>query len=288
MTLRRPQAFFLPAAHGQRYCLHHAPHHLPRGLVLHVHPFAEEMNKTRRMAALQARALAAAGYAVLQIDLLGCGDSSGDFGEARWDLWIEDLLLAHRWLTDTYGRQPELPLWLWGVRAGTLLAVDAARAIGRPCHLLFWQPSFADGAAQLQQFLRLRLAADMLAAHGGTNSAGAEMARLHQQLANDETLQIAGYALHPALAAGLKASRLVPPVATGAAARHIVWLETSTAAQPALSPLGARTLQHWEQAGWRTHSKAVHGPAFWQSMETEEAPALLEATADLLGEAAVP
>ncbi|MGC3984922.1 MAG: hydrolase 2, exosortase A system-associated [Pseudorhodoferax sp.] len=288
MTPRRPQAFFLPAAHGQRYCLHHAPHQALRGLVLHVHPFAEEMNKTRRMAALQARAWATAGYAVLQIDLLGCGDSAGDFGDARWELWIEDLVLACRWLTDAYRQHPALPLWLWGVRAGSLLAVDVARAVEQPCHLLLWQPSFADGTAQLQQFLRLRLAADMLAAPGAAGGAGTAMAALHRQLAAGETLQIAGYALHPALAAGLQASRLVPPVATGAVARHLVWLETSTAVQSALSPLGARTLPHWEQAGWRTRSKVVPGPAFWQSAEIEEAPALLEASTELLAEEAMP
>ena len=43
-----------------------------------VKAWAEEMNKARRMAALQARLLAENGYAVLQIDLHGCGDSSGD------------------------------------------------------------------------------------------------------------------------------------------------------------------------------------------------------------------
>jgi alpha/beta superfamily hydrolase len=40
------------------------------------------MNKARRMAALQARALAALGYGVLLLDLHGCGDSSGDFGDS--------------------------------------------------------------------------------------------------------------------------------------------------------------------------------------------------------------
>ncbi|MBK8384562.1 MAG: hypothetical protein IPL11_02315 [Candidatus Accumulibacter sp.] len=41
-------------------------------------------NKSWRIVPLQARALATAGYAVLQIDLMGCGDSSGDFGDATW------------------------------------------------------------------------------------------------------------------------------------------------------------------------------------------------------------
>src|SRR5687768_8838655 len=81
----RTEAMFLSAPHGgRRFCLLHMPSRPARALVVYVHPFAEEMNKSRRMAALQARALAASGHAVLQIDLLGCGDSSGDFGDASW------------------------------------------------------------------------------------------------------------------------------------------------------------------------------------------------------------
>ena len=66
--------------------------------MVYIHPFAEEMNKARRMAALQSRALAAAGFDVLQIDLLGCGDSSGDFGDATWNDWVNDVVHGCRWL----------------------------------------------------------------------------------------------------------------------------------------------------------------------------------------------
>jgi alpha/beta superfamily hydrolase len=82
-------AFFLDTPDGPRYCQLHAPQGGPlQGLILCIHPFAEEMNKSRRMAALQSRALAEAGYTVLQIDLHGCGDSAGDFGEASWPLQL--------------------------------------------------------------------------------------------------------------------------------------------------------------------------------------------------------
>lgn len=92
-------AFFLPVGSGQRFAIFHpAQGGTARGLVAYVHPFAEEMNKSRRMAALQAKALAAHGYAVLQLDLLGCGDSSGDFGDASWQAWVDDVVLACQWL----------------------------------------------------------------------------------------------------------------------------------------------------------------------------------------------
>ena len=78
------EALFLPAEPGFRFGLYFPPCSTqPRGGVLYCPPFAEEMNKSRRMAALQARAFAKAGYGVLLLDLYGCGDSSGDFSDAK-------------------------------------------------------------------------------------------------------------------------------------------------------------------------------------------------------------
>ncbi len=104
------EPFFLEADGGRRFCLYHPPAGPARSALLYVHPFAEEMNRARRMAALQARAFAATGHAVLQIDLAGCGDSSGDFGDARWERWQADLALAAAWLRE----RTDAPLRLWG------------------------------------------------------------------------------------------------------------------------------------------------------------------------------
>nr|WP_145544886.1 hydrolase 2, exosortase A system-associated [Variovorax boronicumulans] len=271
-----PHGFYLPTPHGPRYALFHAPQGEARGQVLYLHPFAEELNRTRRMAALQARQLAQAGYAVLQFDLLGCGDSAGDFRDATWAHWLEDVDAARSWLERQTGRGP---LWLWGLRLGCLLAADYLRQQALACHLLFWQASFTSGAQQLQQFLRLRLAADLLATSAGAGQGA--MAALQQELAEGRAVDVAGYSLAPAMAAGLRASRL-DPVAPVATTPRLVWLETSAAHAAGLSPGGLRTLQAWQGAGWLTQSGAVQGPAFWQSTEIEEAPALLEATLQAL------
>ena len=55
----------MDGARGQRFCLLHTPpaSQPALGHVVYVHPFAEEMNASRRMAALNARALARAGSA---------------------------------------------------------------------------------------------------------------------------------------------------------------------------------------------------------------------------------
>jgi exosortase A-associated hydrolase 2 len=266
--LRAPDVFFLPAgagARGQRLCLHHLPQgSTARGAVVYVHPFADEMNKSRRMAALQSRMLARAGHAVLQIDLMGCGDSSGDFGEAAWPDWVEDVIMAVHWMRQRHSG----PLWLWGLRAGCLLAVDAARAIGARCNFLFWQPA-TSGKILLQQFLRLRITGELLDRKGGGT-----IQELRSQLAAGRSVEIAGYRLAPALAQGLEKAALEAPAATG----KVVWLEMSTREEATLSPTSTAFVQRWQSVGHHTTTQVVSGPPFWQTSEIEEVPALVEAT----------
>ena len=272
---------------GTRLVIHLPPAQgVVRGLVVHVHAFAEEMNKSRRMVAMQSRALAAAGFAVLQIDLLGCGDSAGDFGDATWARWLDDVVAAVKWLQQQHtpgeGETPP-PLWLWGLRAGALLATEAAARLARDgegCHLLLWQPAPA-GKLLLQQFLRLKAAADLLAGQGK-----AAMEQLRAQIAADQPVEIAGYQLAPALCRGLEQAQLHPPA--GMPAGRLVWLEVAAVEQPALAPAGAATLAAWRGAGWSVQAQAVHGPTFWQTTEIEDAPELIAATLAALQAEAMP
>lgn len=261
------EAFFLAAQAGKRLCLYHPPAGgSARGAVVYVHPWAEEMNKSRRMAAMQARALADAGYAVLQIDLHGCGDSSGDFGDATWAAWIDDVRLAAKWLQARH----DAPLWIWGLRAGCLLAVEAARELDGPSCLLFWQPVPA-GKVVLQHFLRLKVAGDL---QGG--SAKAMIAEMRRQLSSGEAVEIAGYSLAPALALGLEKARMdaTPRVA------RLEWIELATRADAPLLPASVQVIQAWQSAGVPVRTTVVTGPAFWQTAEIEDAPALIPATVD--------
>jgi exosortase A-associated hydrolase 2 len=260
-----PEAFFLPVADGQRFCLYHpAAGAATRGAMLYLHPFAEEMNKSRRMAALQAHMLAERGFAVLQIDLHGCGDSSGDFGDATWQTWLQDVCDAHAWLRS----RCEAPLWLWGLRAGCLLAAQAAAGMAETTNFLFWQP-VASGKLLLQQFLRLKVAGELMA---GDNKG--VMDALKQQLADGQPVEIAGYSLSPGLAQGLEQAELLPP----SKAAHLIWLELSARPDATLMPASAKRLEQWQSAGYSTISRVVAGPAFWQTTEIEEAPVLLAAT----------
>lgn len=264
-----PKAFFLPTDAGPRFCLFHPPRgDTPLGGVLYLHPFAEELNSTRRIVAQQARALAQAGYGVLQIDLMGCGDSEGDFADATWAAWLHDAHQAHRWLREnTCG-----PLWIWGMRAGALLASALADTLAGPHHFLLWQP-VASGQQMLQQFLRLHAAGQWLG-----NSKASEPSQA-VRLANGQSVDIAGYTLSPALAKDLGTARLRPP------SQHpgqLVWLELSAHTAPELGPASEKQTSVWRDAGWEVHAKAVTGPLFWQTIDTDEAPELVQATLDAL------
>ena len=262
-------AFFLPVGPGQRFCILNAPAGAPRRSVLYAHPFAEEMNKARRMAALQARRLAAHGCAVLQIDFHGCGDSSGDFAEARWESWKRDLQAGLSWLRERF----RVPVTLWGLRLGASLAAEAAQDDGID-HLLLWQPVI-NGSQFLTQFLRLRLAAEMLAAE----AASTPNRQLAEELARGRSLEIAGYELHPDLARALERIRLDSVVP---AAKQVDWIDVVADASQPLRPPTRRVLDAWRAGGVRVNSAQVAGEPFWSTIEIAECPELLERTCEMM------
>ena len=250
---------------GRRFAVYHAPAiDQIRGQIVYLHPFAEEMNKSRRMAALQSRALASAGFAVLQLDLLGSGDSEGDFGDASWDLWVEDAAFAVGWLAERAAG----PLWLWGLRAGCLLASDLASRLDQPSNFLFWQPAIS-GKLLLKQFLRTKIAAEM--SMGKSNGL---MDQLRARLNSGESVDVAGYTLSPAMATGLDRAELRPPTRPSSS----IWLELSLRQDDRVTAGMAASSAQWNAAGSPPAVHSVQGPAFWQTTEINDAPNLIDAT----------
>lgn len=242
----------------------------PRGALLYLPPFAEEANRSRRMAVLQARRLAERGWAVLLLDPFGTGDSAGSFHESRWEIWHADAALAATWLA---ARWPGGSVTLWGLRLGALLAAAlAGREPGRFTRLLFWQPLMR-GDRFMAQFLRLRVAAAMAAGEKVSGEA------LRARLADGEILEVAGYELAPDLVAAIEGLRLDALLASLAGCA-IDWLEVTPAGSaPALAPASRRLLDAQPAAqGLRLTSQAVVGEPFWTVQEITLAPKLLDAT----------
>ena len=265
------EVFFSPCESGQRFCLFHPARNYKtaRGAVIYVHPFAEEMNKARRMAALQARAMANIGFDVLQLDLLGCGDSSGEFADATWQAWQGDIVAGHLWLRT----RSQAPLTLWGLRAGCLLAANVATKLPERPNFVFWQPVIS-GKLHWQQFMRLKMAAEL-----PSGRAKGVTEQLKQQLSAGQAVEIAGYTVSPDLADGLQNAELQPPVECSG---RVAWLELSTREDTTIAPVSQKCIAQWRVAGFTVDAKVVRGPGFWQTTEIEEAPELLEATVAVL------
>jgi len=264
------QAFFLDAKPGQRFCLYYpaATDTKIRGAVIYIHPFGDEMNMSRRMAALQAHAFAVKGFAVLQMDLFGCGDSSGEFSDARWDIWKSDIAIAQKWLVEHHA----VPISLWGLRLGGLLALDFAKHAGDAIHsLILWHP-VTSGETFLTQFLRLRLASQMI--DDGNEKASGTRA-LRDTLAAGAAIEVAGYEIAPAMASSLDAldvSALTP------ASRIVHWIDITADATRPMAPASARAVAIWEQEGINLTVHRVSCPAFWSAQEVMTSSELLSAT----------
>jgi len=260
------EPFFLDGGFGSLFCSHLYPAGVTcKGSILYLHPFAEEMHKSRRMAALQARHFAAAGYAVLQVDLTGCGDSAGDFADANWNAWLNDARRAHAWLLSRHA----VPVSLWGLRTGASLAVELASILADIEQLLLWQP-VVNGEQYLNQFLRIKLASEMLSHGQAQNGTKA----LRASLDAGESIEVGGYMLNATMAHDLihiKLADMPPPC-------PVLWLELGLEASDLLSPASQRTVGGWRTAGVIVQTRTLAGEPFWLTQEITECPALIAAT----------
>lgn len=262
----RIEPFLLESPRGPLFCIFTAPAEgPPKGAVLYLHPFAEEMHKSRRMAAIQARTMAARGHAVLQLDLTGCGDSAGDYVDASWSAWLDDARLGHAWLAEKTAQ----PVTLWGLRTGALLAADLAQRLQNLRSLLLWQP-VSDGSLFLNQFLRIKLASEMLS--DGQSKSGTK--ELLAQLQAGHGVEVGGNMLAPAMAQELGAIKLAGMTPNCA----VIWLEVGAQASLGVTPASQRIVDAWKTAGIAVQTQTVQGDPFWATQEITEFPTLIDAT----------
>lgn len=268
------ETFFLDAIDGKRYCLFHPveSHVQCRGTVLMIPPFGEEMNKSRCMLAKQARALAQRGFAILLIDLYGCGDSDGEFRDVSWEIWKDDIALACAWLQ----RRHNAPISLLAVRFGALLALDFVCSANVPIHrLIMWQPVL-NGRQFLTQFYRLQIANAMINANAET-SGGTQAIR--QLLARGEVVEIAGYEMSSRLSASIDAlnvNNFLPHNTL------IHWFEVQNDTSDDLPPAKQKIVDYWQQNQCQIQLQKLSGAEFWATQEVSVNTELIGLTSDLL------
>lgn len=269
------RAEFVEGARGRVFALFRAPPAESRGAVLVVPPFAEEMNKARRMVTDASRALLEVGFGSVCVDLYGTGDSEGEFRDASWDVWIADLSAAAARSTAL-----GMPITrILATRLGCLLAADYLKQnpeVPRRC--VFWQP-VVDGARYIDQFLRLRLAASLF---GGAQKE--TLSGLHSQLSGAGAVEVAGYMLSSGLAQTIGARRMSDLLANAGAA--IDWIDVVRSPTSGVPTASLQAVETLCAGGNSVRSLQVVGEPFWASTETVVLPELSSLTAGLLSEGA--
>lgn len=239
-----------------------------RGCVLVVPPFAEEMNKTRRMVAELSIRLAERGIATVIPDLYGTGDSAGDFGDADWQTWQRDIGSVAAWAA-TRGTPVDRIL---AIRLGAALALDCIASGNLPGayrHTVFWQPVF-DGARFVTQFLRLRAAASL------TGNQKETVSELRASLQAGQVIDVAGYALSPCLAASL--SDLAMPDVLPAELGCVASIEVTRSPDAAISAPLAQLCERSVAAGCSISVHTAVGEPFWSSTEIVRVRGVIDRT----------
>lgn len=267
-------AQFIESARGPIFVLARIPEGKVNGCVLILPPFAEEMNKTRPMFTRLGNLLAVNGIASVLLDLYGTGDSGGDFSDATWSVWQDDVAQAIKWC-----ELKRIPVTnLLAVRLGCSLAVEMAHSERLPSlrSTILWQPLF-DGRRALTQFLRLRVAASMLSSKGKET-----VDSLRRLLRAGKSIEIAGYQISSQLAAEL--DQIVVPSALPDDFGAVTWIELGLYSGANLPSLTASIIDKTIENGGLVKVKIYQNEAFWSSTEITCIDSVIEASClDLKG-----
>ncbi|GAB5450530.1 MAG: hydrolase 2, exosortase A system-associated [Halioglobus sp.] len=258
---------------GQRfYTLQFRAQGQARGHVVYVPPFGEEMNRCRALVAQQARALAAMGYHCTLVDFCGTGDSEGELVESSLQQWHGNLAHAISCLQS----EEDLPLTLWGLRLGALLALDFCANSDIPINsLLLWQP-LTSGKRFVSQLLRQRVAS--LVSGGLPPETTTE---IRQRLAAGKPVEVSGYTVAEALIAGIEALSI--PAALPQLAGPVYWMENVEDSDDGLSTAAGKAVDKLREAGCEVQVALFWGAPVWQLHKRDELPELLSVTSAALG-----
>jgi exosortase A-associated hydrolase 2 len=266
------QATFLTGERGRILGVLRRPAHAPRGGVLIVPPFAEEMNKSRHLFTEVANQLSALGMATAIVDLFGTGDSEGEFVDADWTVWKSDLVTAVDWCRS----QGIAVTSLLAVRLGCSLGCEAVREQGWQLkRTVFWQPVLS-GSRALDQFLRLRVAATMMQKDGKESIAG-----LRGRLRNGEAVEVAGYHVSGRLAEQLDEIDLEKSLSDNLGA--VLWIEILRSRDATPPSPTIATINQGRENGMHIDLRTVEGEPFWSSVEIVRNPLLVAETVRALG-----
>lgn len=235
--------------------------------VLIVPPFAEEMNKSRRVFYDVAAKAVERGMACVLVDLYGTGDSEGNFGDTCWETWQTDVLNAIRWSQEQGVRVDRL----LALRLGCLLAASTIKRFQLEFKKsVFWQPVLK-GSLAITQLLRTRVAASMM-----DGSKRDSMSAIQARLKSGRSVEAAGYWIGARLAQQLNEQELSACLTSGLG--KLAWFEISHSSGKSFSQPASKVIETARKRGIVVYPEQVEGEPFWSSVEIVRNMELAERT----------
>ena len=218
----------------------------------------EELNLARAVVAKQAQHFAAHQIPVVTLDYAGTGDSQGEFEEVTPEDWIEDILVAGRWLLD-HGVEK---IVIWGVRFGSLLTICHQQRLLDELPIvaqIHWKP-VTNGKMFANQFIRIKQANRMM------NADDQQKVNWREHILAGNPTEIAGYSMTAEMLTGIDQLKVPTDFIPQA---PFLWLDLgSTTATPAVT----RFTNSWSEDDVKLVCQEA--PAFWQVPEVFDLPEL--------------
>ncbi len=261
---------FIEAERGRIFALHFCSKARPKAHLIFLPPFCEEMNRCRHLVADQAKRFAEIGYSILILDPYGTGDSEGELADVSWEGWRADAMTGVRWCQ----QKCSIPVILWGLRLGALLALDLAMSYtGQFTKLLLWQP-VTNGKTYLTQILRARIA------YLSGNALPPETTEgMRLRLQQGETIEVAGYVLGGKLAQDI--DNLNVTSLSSLSGVEIHWLQQSSRSGEPPAAGVQKVIDQLISQGNFLEVTSFQSPQIWQLSERADCRHLLEQTSAL-------
>ncbi len=248
--------------------------------LLIIPPFAEEMNKSRKMMTLLLNRLAEQGVTGYLFDLNGTGDSQGKLEEVSWQSWQDDLLVMLESIVTVHGTEH---ISLLACRTGALLANACLNhyaehhAVKVIDEIHYWNPVL-NASQFFNQFLRLKLANAAISNSGNKMS----VKDLRQQLEDDGYIEVAGYSINAQLVTAMENAQSI--LSKEHSRLRLYFYEISPLGK--LSPGLQSMLQNFTDNGFLPVNFSLKDAPFWSTQEiTLSEPLLTQTVSNILTQA---
>ena len=236
--------------------------------VIFVPPFAEEMNRSKRMYVLCARLLADAGIHSLCFDFIGTGDSSGEWGDFNYSDWKNNLIDVYR-LAKKFA--PKISLVT--LRDSALISLNLIKQADIQIDkCVLWDP-IDSGEVLIRQLVRMKIASAMA---GDLKKITTK--EVLESVEQSGFLEVGGYHVSSELINQIKAEKISDSIEAVLALTQMHWMTTGKSNSNDAMPICLSKLNLAESLLRQLTMHAVNDVKFWMQQEVTISPLLLRET----------